>query len=201
MANGEARLVAVMVAIDAANACDPTTIAVDGRQEPSELVFGRRMSETLDRLAPDASQHARIAARGFHVERWTIPRKSFPEGRAGYLNWRNTLKAFHANRIAGIMTVAGYDAGDIARVGALVRKERLKRDAEAQLLEDVACVVFLQHYLEDFRLKTDEDKLAEILAKTWRKMSEHGHDHALKLDLGPTIPLLLQRGLARLASS
>jgi hypothetical protein len=156
------------------------------------------MSEALGRMAPDSSEHLRIAVRGQHIERWTSPRKSFPEGRVGYLRWRNELKEFHARRLGEIMAGAGYGADAIARVGALLRKERLKSDAEAQMLEDVACVVFLQHYLEDFMRKTDEDRLAGILAKTWNKMSALGHGHALALDLPTAVPVLLERGLANL---
>jgi len=96
------------------------------------------------------------------------------------------------------MAAAGYAADDIARVSALVRKERLKADAEAQTLEDVACIVFLQHYLGDFMRKTDEEKLAGILAKTWNKMSARGREHAGRLDLPPGVLGLLERGLARL---
>lgn len=196
-AGPDARLAAVLAAIDAANARDPNQIEIEGRREPAELVYGRRMSETLARLSPDASPHLRIAARGQHIERWTSPRKTYPEGRAGYLKWRNDLKEFHARRLGEIMSDAGYAAEDAARVGALVRKERLKRDAEAQMLEDVICVVFLTHYIGDFRPKTDDDKLADILAKTWAKMSPLGHAHALKLSLGPDIPRLLEQGLAQ----
>ena len=96
------------------------------------------------------------------------------------------------------MTAAGYDEYDIDRVGALVRKERLKSDSEAQLLEDVICNVFLEHYLDDFMIKTDEGKLAEILAKTWRKMSDAGHERALRLNLPARVTQLLERGLAEL---
>jgi hypothetical protein len=195
--SSDQRLAAAIATIDAANAHDPNRVEVDGKSEPAELVYGRRMSETLVRLAPDASEHLRIAARGQHIERWTSPRKSYPEGRAGYLKWRKDLKEFHAGRVAEIMTTAGYDADDIARVGALIRKEQLKRDPEAQLLEDVVCVVFLEHYIDGFMAKTDEAKLADILAKTWRKMSPLGHEHALKLPLPPAIPRLLEQGLSR----
>lgn len=200
MSETNGKCAAVIAAIDAANACDPNRIEVDGRSEPAELVYGRRMSETLDRMVTDASEHLRIAARGQHIERWTSPRKTFPEGRAGYLKWRNDLKERHARRLADIMATAGYADADIQRVGALVRKERIKRDPEAQALEDVACVVFLAHYLGDFLAKTtaDEIKLGDILAKTWIKMSDRGHEHALTLPLPPSVPRLLQEGLARL---
>jgi hypothetical protein len=192
------RFAEVLAAIDAANARDPHVIELAGRREPAELVYGRRMSETLARMAPDASEHLRIAARGQHIERWTSPRKNYPEGRAGYLAWRRDLKDFHARRLADIMAGAGYGADDIARVSALVRKERLKTDAEAQILEDVVCVVFLAHYIDAFMAKTEEYKVADILAKTWRKMSSAGHAHALELPLPPQIPRLLEQGLERM---
>ena len=192
------RLTDVMAAIDAANALDPNTIEVDGQPQPAELAYGRRMSETLARLAPHASEHLRIAARAQHIERWTSPRASYPAGRVGYLKWRKDLQGFHARRIGDIMMAAGYDAGDVERVGALVRKERLKADPDAQMIEDVACVVFLEHYLGDFLAKTDEQKLAGILAKTWNKMSPRGREEARKLALPAPGPRLLEEGLARL---
>ena len=198
MTDISARFDQVIAAIDAANGGDPNRIELDGAAAPAELVYGRRMSETLASMAPAASEHLRIAARGQHVERWTSPRKSFPEGRTGYLRWRNELKSFHARRVGEIMQAASYGADDIARVGALIRKERLKSDAEAQMLEDVACIVFLRHYLDEFMQKTDQDKLAGILAKTWNKMSALGHEHARALDLPAAVPALLERGLARL---
>jgi uncharacterized protein DUF4202 len=201
MAQPDGKLATVLAAIDAANVRDPNLVEVGGRREAAELVYGHRMSETLARMAPDAPEHLQIAARGQHIERWTIPRKTFPEGRAGYLRWRNELKAFHARRLGEIMTAAGYGADDIGRVGALVRKERLKHDAETQMLEDVVCVVFLEHYVGDFMAKTDETKLAGILAKTWAKMSEEGHAHALKLNLPPAVPRLLEQGLTRQRSA
>jgi len=192
------RLTDVFAAIDAANALDPSTIEVDGRPQPAELAYGRRMSETLARLAPHASEHLRIAARGQHIERWTSPRASSPAGRVGYLKWRKDLQGFHARRIGEIMMAAGYDAGDVERVAALVRKERLKSDPDAQMIEDVACVVFLEHYLGDFLAKTDEEELAGILAKTWNKMSPLGRDEARKLALPAPARRLLEEGLARL---
>jgi hypothetical protein len=197
MIDPDLRLAATISAIDAANARDPNCVAVGSNSEPAELVYGRRMSETLARIAPDASMHLRVAARGQHIERWTSPRNSYPQGRAGYLKWRKDLKDYHARRVGEIMAVAGYGADDIARVGALIRKERLKLDAEAQMLEDVVCIVFLEHYIESFMAKTDHEKLPEILAKTWNKMSPLGHEHARKLKLSPAVLELLAQGLSR----
>ena len=192
----EKRFAAVIADIDAANARDPNRVEIDGRPEPAELVYGRRMSETLARMAPDASEHLRIAARGQHIERWTSPRTGYPEGRQGYLSWRKHLREFHARRVGEIMAATGYHPDDIARVGSLIRKERLKSDTAAQLLEDVVCVVFLEHYLAGFIGKTSEEKLTNILAKTWSKMSQLGHEHALKLSLPPAGAALLARAIA-----
>jgi hypothetical protein len=187
----------VIAAIDDANARDPKMVEIDGRAVPAEFLYGQRMSAALTAMAPDASELLRIAVRGQHIERWTSPRACYPAGRAGYLKWRSDLKDFHARRLGEIMGAAGYGPREATRVGALVRKERLRTDREAQMLEDVACVVFLTHYLEEFLGKTDADdaKLARILAKTWMKMSDRGHAQAGKLDLPARVLALLQRGL------
>ena len=199
------RLTRVLEAIDAANAQDPhrEDDAGAGSSAPAALLYGRRMSATLDAFAPGASEALAIAVRGQHIERWTSPRGSYPAGRVGYLRWRSDLKAYHARRLAEIMAAQGYDEAMIARVGALVRKERLKQNPEAQTLEDVACLVFLKHYLPGFaagkaEVPVNEDKLAGILAKTWRKMSPRGQASAAALPLPPRIPALLEAGLARL---
>src|SRR5215510_10253708 len=191
---------AVIAAIDAANAADPNAIEVEGQRQPAELVYGRRMSTTLAQMASAPSEPLRIAARGQHIERWRSPRKSYPEGRAGYLKWRKDLKEVHARRLGEIMAAAGYEAGEIARVGALVRKEKLTLDPEVQLLEDVVCVVFLEHYLAAFMAKTEPSKMPGILAKTWRKMSDFGHAEALKLDVPPQVMRLLEQGLAEIGA-
>ena len=179
------RLDAVLAAIDAANAADPTAEA-DGR--PAALVYGERMSAELARLCPKASDHLRIAVRGQHVERWLSPRASYPEGRAGYLAWRSDLGRMHAERVGGLMAAAGYDAADRARVASLLRKEGIKRDPEAQILEDVACFVFLRWYFADFAAKHAEEDVLRIVARTARKMSAAARARAVaEFDLPPAL--------------
>src|SRR5262245_3137662 len=198
MSNHGTRFDNVIAAIDDANAHDPKIVQNDGRAVPAELLYGRRMSAALAGMAPNAPELLRISVRGQHIERWTSSRAGYPAGRAGYLKWRNDLKEFHARRLGEIMTAAGYGPHDAARVGALVRKERLRSDPEAQTLEDTACIVFLTHYLAHFMGKTDEAKLARILVQTWNKMSAQGRAHAEKLDLPPSVLALLERGLKQL---
>jgi hypothetical protein len=189
------RFGAVIAAIDSANFQDPNRIDVGGRSEPVELAYGRRMSKMLDRFRPEASEALKIAARAQHIERWTSSRADYPEGRVGYLRWRTDLKNYHAQRAGELMGQCGYSSEIIARVQSLIRKERLKYDAEAQALEDVICLVFLEHYFEDFANKHAEEKVIDILRKTWAKMSEKGQGEALTLALVPAAQELLTRAL------
>ena len=186
---------AVIAAIDAANSRDPNMIAAGEHSEPAELAYGRRMSRMLDRFRPEASEALKIAARAQHIERWTSPRASYPEGRVGYLRWRTELKNYHARRAGELMARCGYGSEIIARVQSLVRKERLKYDTEAQALEDVICLVFLEDYFVDFAAKHADEKVIDILRKTWAKMSKEGQAAALKLVMPPAALELLTRAL------
>lgn len=170
---------------DAANATDPRRERdAAGAEHPTELLYAQRMSEMLERFAPDASETVRLAARCQHIRRWEIPRDSYPRTPEGYKAWRTRLMDFHADAAGAILREVGYDEGTLSRVQSLLRKERLKRDAETQLLEDVIGLVFLEHYLEGFvadHPDYDEAKLADILRKTWLKMSPCGREAALTL--------------------
>lgn len=164
---------------DAANAEDPNTEPAGAVAEPRELVYARRMSAMLERFAPDAPEAVRLAVRCQHIRRWEIPRATYPRTPEGYQAWRARLLDHHAGLAARILREAGYDAETIARVAAIVRKERLKQDPEAQLLEDVAGLVFLEHYVAGFvagHPEYGEAKLRDILDKTFRKMSARGRD-------------------------
>src|SRR3954469_3859034 len=121
---------------DAANAGDP-----DGE----ELVYAQRMSEWLEKFAPDAPEAVKLAARSQHIRRWEIPRDKYPMNRAGYHRWRNDLAAFHAQVAGTILREVGYDDATVGRVQSLLKKEKLKEDPEAQTLEDVICLVFLEN--------------------------------------------------------
>jgi Domain of unknown function (DUF4202) len=183
------RLQCALGAIDKANARDPHLEA----GEPAELVYGRRMSEALALFAPGGSEALKIAVRGQHIERWLSPRGAYPDGKAGYLAWRNAAKRGHAERVAGIMAACGFDEQTIARAGSLVRKERLRSDEEAQTLEDVACLVFLRYYAAGFAAKHPEAKVLDILAKTQRKMSARARDAAPDFGLPESVRALYER--------
>lgn len=185
-------------AFDKANSRDPHTDS-DGRMEhPKELLYARRMSEWLDRFEPGASEALKLAARCQHLERWVIPREKYPMNRSGYIKWRNALKQYHADRADDILKDVGYDRGSIDRVRNLVMKKGLKADPEAQTLEDVVCLVFLQYYFEAFAQKHDEKKIVNILQKTWRKMSPRGRETALQMKLPDPARRMLDKALQEL---
>jgi hypothetical protein len=191
------RLQAAFAAVDEENARDPRTLpAPDGGALPAELLYGRRMTACLERLAPDAGEAIQLAVRAQHVARFELPRDRYPEGRDGYRRWRADLGRRHAATAAAIATRVGYDDATAARVRDLVMKKGLKVDPEAQLLEDVACVVFLEHYLAEFAAKHPRAKLVEIIRKTWAKMSPRGHRAALALAFGPAERGLIEEALA-----
>ncbi len=170
----EDRLSRAFAAIDAANAADPTL--EEGR--PAALLYGERMSAELERLHPEASEPLRIAARGQHVERWLLPRADYPLGREGYLEWRREQGRRHAARVGAIMAEAGYGAAEIEAAGRMLRKEAIKREPEAQALEDVICFVFIRFYLASFAAGRDAEALRKIVFKTARKMSAEARARA-----------------------
>ena len=187
---------------DAANAADPNVETLDGIARPKELVYAERMTAMLARFAPGAPEVVRLAARCQHIERWKIPRTDYPMDRIGYLQWRKRLNKFHGEVAGRLLREAGYDEATIARVARLLMKEGLKSDAEAQTLEDVVDLVFLEHYLGDFVAKHgdyDAAKFTDILAKTAKKMSARGREAAVALihappELAPLIRTVMQGG-------
>lgn len=181
--------------IDAENAQDPNTEIDQSQSHPKELLYSNRMYKKLMDFAPNASEAVQIACKAQHICRWKMPRETYPMDRVGYLKWREDLKKFHAKTTSVILEKAGYDETFIARVSFLIEKKLLKKDEETQLLEDVICLVFLEYYLEPFVAKHDTEKLKNIILKTWNKMSEKGHQEALKINFSASSLQLIKEAL------
>lgn len=171
--------------IDAMNREDPRRVEFDGRIMAFEERHAILVSSWVRRLEPGASDALLVAARGQHVRRWTISRTSYPRNRAGYLRWREELKRMHAETLAAILEEEGADDDLVARVRALVMKRDIKGDLETQILEDALCLAFLELEFSALRASTDPEKFAQIIRKTWAKMSERGRREALALPLAP----------------
>jgi len=169
--------------IDAAHAADPQR-AADGRA--AELVYADRMEAWAARLADPASAALRLAARAQHLERWLVPRATFPEGRAGYLAWRRSLYTRQAERARELLLAAGVATTEAADVATWVSKTGLRTNPGTQILEDAACLVFLESEIGDFAARHGDyprEKFVDILRKTWRKMSPPAQAVAAALPL------------------
>jgi len=191
----EDRLGRVLAEIDAINAGDPKTIEARGRSGPKELLHSQLVTEWVERLVEDPSEALRIAARGHHLRRWSLPRADFPAGRGGYLRWRKELQGRHASEVGAVMARLGYTDEQVARVQELIRKRGLGRDPEVQALEDAMCLVFLETQLADVAAKLETGKLVDVLRKTLRKMSERGIARATELELSAEGRALLQQAM------
>jgi hypothetical protein len=186
---------------DAANAADPNMEDAGGQLRPKELLYAERMSEMLNRFSPKANEEVQLAVRAQHIMRWTVPRNTYPMTPIGYKQWRTGLYTFHAETAGGLMREAGYDDARIAAVAKIVAKKGIKVNADSQLLEDVASLVFIEHYLTAFAAQHpeyDEAKWCDIIKKTWLKMSAEARDFTLKggITLPPDLTPLIVKAIS-----
>jgi hypothetical protein len=191
------RFARAVAAIDAGNDLDPNVVTIRARTGPKEVLHAELVSEWVTRLRPHASEPLLLAARGHHFRRWTVPRSSAPAGRAGYLKWRKSLQEQHARELGELLAEAGYDADSIARVQAIVRKERLAVDPEVQTYEDALCLVFLETQLTDVVARLDPDTLQNVITRTARKMSAAGRDAIAEVALDAGAVTVLTAAFAR----
>ena len=182
--------------IDGANADDPTVVVVRGESVPLALVHGRLAAEWVERLVDTPTDAELLAARAHHLRRWEMPRTSYPEGRPGYLRWRKDQKARHAGDLATIMESAGYDADVISRTQALVRREGLGSDPQTQVIEDAACLVFIETQLADVADRFARDHLLAVIRKTAAKMSPEALALIADIRLSPEAVDLLGEALS-----
>lgn len=181
--------------IDEYNKKDPNIVTDNGKQFQKEYLDSLRQSNWLAKIDSNPKEELKIAVRSQHIGRWEIPRDSYPETRSGYLNWRSDLSKFHADTTAKILEEVGYDPLFIERVKNLNLKRGIKLDSEAQMLEDVLCLVFLEFHISDFCIQHSREKVINIIQKTWKKMGHLGRIYALKLNYNPDVLSILSEAL------
>lgn len=186
---------AAIALIDEAHAQDPKISIIDGKDIPYELHYAQQMTHYLDLRAPSASPILKVAVRAQHFRRWEIPRSSYPMTKIGYLNWRSFLKKRQADLASAICIGCNFTKEEAEEVAKLIRKENLKKNEETQILEDVACLVFLDDQFDAFEKEHDDKKIIDILRKTWGKMSEKGHELALQIPMTDTSKELIGKAL------
>ena len=75
-------------------------------------------------------------------------------------------------------------------------KNNIKKDTEAQTLEDALCLVFFETQFMTLMEKTPIDKMKTLVRKTWNKMGAKGRDMALQINLPFEERHLLERALS-----
>jgi hypothetical protein len=191
----EQRFQSALGRFDEENSRDPNHQLVDGVEQPRELVYARWLTAWVERLCPAASEELRLAARCQHVCRWIVPRANYPMTRAGYLQWREGLKKFHAQKAGEILREVGYPEEMVTRVQRLNLKKDFPKDADCQVLEDALCLVFLERQLGDLAAKSSEDKVINALQKSWAKMTPKARELALGLPYTAEEKALLHKAL------
>lgn len=181
--------------IDAVNSNDPRVIEHGGEHYPMELFLSDKRCDWVKRLSPDASPALLLAARCQHLKRWEIPRGTYPLGREGYLRWRTALKKFHAEQSALLLQRVGFSDEVIERVQQLNLKKDLGKDSECQVLEDALCLEFMEYQFDALIAETEEDKMIDIVQKTWKKMSASAHSEALGLTLSDRAQGIVKKAL------
>lgn len=188
--------------INAANSEDPNFEIENGNEVPKELLYSQRMTDMINRYLPDADDVAKLAVSAQHIQRWKSPRTDYPMDRKGYHQWRTNLYKFHAETTAKLLEEAGYDEAFIERVKMAIGKKQLRSNPDTQIIEDVAALVFIEHYMLAFYEKHpeyDEDKWVDIILKTWKKMSPEAHAFALsgKVELPESLIPVIQKAVAK----
>ncbi len=171
MNNSIGKFEQAIAAFDRYNEGDPNHEEFEGKKFPKEILYAQRMTERLTHFEPSASEAVKLAARCQHIGRWEILRSSYPMDKKGYLQWRNAERIHHAKIAEQILIECGYEAETIERVKTLVLKKELATNAQTQLLEDVVCLVFIEHYLDEFADKHETGKVIDIIQKTIKKMT------------------------------
>lgn len=183
-------------AIFAAHNEDPNKTTINGHEVPYETHYAEKMESYLARREPDASEILRLAICAQHFRRWEVPRSNYPMTKVGYHTWRSHLKKRQAE-LVGEIVGQQYPEEDVKRCMALIEKEGLKQgEGEVQVLEDVACLVFLDDQFAEFQTKHDEQKIINILRKTWGKMSKRGQEMALEIPMTEECKDLVKKALA-----
>lgn len=182
--------------IDKKNAEDPNTYQVAGLAYPKELLYSQRMTRKLLQFEPNASKALQIAARAQHICRWKIARNEYPMDRVGYLKWRETLKKMHADLTVEILQQVSFDEQFQERVKKIILKKLIKKNEESQILEDTICLVFLDYYFDEFAAKHTDEKVIDILKKTWVKMSDKGHAAALTIPFSDKSLALVKQAIS-----
>lgn len=179
-------------AISEIHSCDPSFSLYNGENIPSERLYSERMLMVLNEFEPDSDYILQLAIQCQHFERWKVARDLFSMDRKGYHQWRNAVMDYQLSRTTEVLKNAGIDNADIAEITDTLSKQGNKSYEKAQIVQDVACIVFVKWYLEPFAAKHEIEKVKDIIAKTTRKISQKGLQALQQTTISEAVQILLQ---------
>lgn len=177
------------------NGRDPNRVEANGESRPKEQLAAEQLAAWVERLEPQGSEALHLAAYCQHLRRWEIPRSTYDAGRLGYLKWRKDLGRFHADQATAVLHEVGYDDATVEAVRQINMKLGLQANPDSATMEDALCLSFLEHEFAEFAAKHPDDKVIDIVRKTWRKMTERARSVALTLPLSGRPQALVARAL------
>ena len=180
-------------AIADVHAQDIKTETFDGKDYPSELLYSERMHKALLEFDENADYIMQLAALCQHFERWVILRSIYPMDKKGYYDWRKGVMAYQLERTAEVLTSCGVVQEDIDEIADILLNRGKKGHEKGQVMEDVACIVFVECYLEAFAAKHEMPKVLDIVTKTVKKISEAGMQAILKRPLSDAVQNILKQ--------
>jgi Domain of unknown function (DUF4202) len=181
---------------DTIHSQDPqTSVNASGETVPRELLEADHLEAWVRKLCPEPSLALRLAARCQHLGRFAVPRTAYEPGRVGYLKWRKDMARRHAELATTILRDLGAPQELLDGVQNIQLKQDLKGNPDGQAMEDALCLSFLEHEFVPFIDRYEDQKIIDIVSKTWRKMSPAARDLALGLPLSGRALTLVQRAL------
>lgn len=178
------------------NGRDPNVTVVNGVSKPKEQLAAERLASWVNKLAPEGSEALHLAAYCQHLRRWEIARTDYEPGRIGYLKWRKAMGRFHADEATAVLREVGYEETIIDAVRQINMKLALQTNPDCATMEDALCLSFLEHEFAEFSAKHPDDKVIDIVAKTWHKMTDRAHEIALTLPFDARSLTLIEQALS-----
>lgn len=170
----EEKFIEVCKVITDVHSNDPTTVRYNDVNIASELLYSERMLQILGDFWGKTDYCLQLAAFCQHFERWKVARALFAMNKQGYYQWRKAVFEHQIKRTNEVLLNNGISELDIAEITEILSKKGNKLHVKAQIIEDVACLVFVIWYLQDFAAKHSIEKVKDIVGKTMQKMSDKG---------------------------
>lgn len=172
---------------------DPRWESFQGREGGRDELFTQRVVEWIQKLESSPSEILLLAAWGHTQNRWTLERSTYPMNTKGYHQWRFAQSKLSANEAEKILRDCGYNDEIVQKVCTLILKSNFPKDPDSQVLEDAACLAFMEMKYESYIPEWGEEKYIRILKGTLEKMTPRAQTLALKISYSPAGRQLLEK--------